>query len=141
MIIDKQLIIQYSVFLGNLASFKELFPPAEEPSPENLIKMLMCSESPDEDCFFSSCPVCEAKVNSFEEKLKSILEAENIENLEFSQWAFTDGKQKDFYVMNASKFCSEVMKSMVAFISKKQVYLPVKEESSRLYHTYPNGFC
>ena len=64
-------------------------------------------------------------MDSFEEKLKSLLEAADIENVEFTQWAFTDNDQKDSHVMSVSEFCSEFVKIMVAFkthnfISKKQ---------------------
>ena len=77
--------------------------------------MFNCSETPDEECILSSCAACDARIEAFEVKLKDLLHAENITNIEFSQWAFTDKGQKEFNVMTVENFCSEFIKSMVAF--------------------------
>ena len=103
------------LILGKLRSFKEIFPESEEVSPENLMKQLCCTEAPDEDCFFTSCPVCNSKMEAFKEKLKSLLIAENVEEVEFHQWAFTDNAQKEFHVMSTENFCSEFIHMMNAF--------------------------
>ena len=115
--------------IGHLDSVRALIPDTEPFTADSFVKQLMC-ESPEEECFLSECDQCKERCKILQQKLKDVLNDEDIEFVEYTQWRVEQGSH--FVNLNVSleNFCEAFVKSMSDFKTHKFLH---KKQSTYLY--------
>ena len=120
--------------IGHLDSVRALIPDSEPFTPDSFVKHMMC-ENPEEECFLSQCDQCKEKCKIFEQKLKDVLNDEDIEFVEYTQWRVDQGSHFMNFNVSVENFCQEFVKSMSDFKTHKFIH---KKQSTYLYQLKKN---
>ena len=120
-----------SSVLGEMVTFKELVGPGEKVTAKNLVKHIVCEEDGDQ-CRLSSgklrnfsCSECKKKEEEFRNVLMRKLEEEQIENVNFIQWDFKNGRQRESHDMTPKDFVDKLLDDMG--LLKSHNYMTTKQ--------------
>ena len=107
-----------STELGELSTFKELVKPQEQVRMRNLVHNIVCDEDGDH-CRLSSrkhkrfsCTDCKEKERIFREVLLKKFHDEGIESVNFIQWDFNYGRQREAHEMDIKPFVDKFLEDM-----------------------------
>ena len=107
-----------STELGELSTFKELVKLQERVRMRNLVHNIVCDEDGDH-CRLSSrkhkrfsCTDCKEKERIFREVLLKKFHDEGIESVNFIQWDFNYGRQREAHEMDIKSFVDKFLEDM-----------------------------
>ena len=99
-------------------TFKELVEPGKRVTMRNLLHNIICDEDGD-NCRLSSrkqsnfsCDDCEQKQQKFKEVLLNKLQEEELDIVQYIQWDFDDGRQRETRELEANKFVDKFIEDM-----------------------------